>query len=83
MLKSLAIKLTNVLLDVAATVYVWLSKSPPVVFNAVIQNLLGYYSNKYKPRRLRCLYGCLFEIGVYLRLAFITYKQPLAMLGNR
>ena len=42
MLKIVAIKLTNFLLVVAAnSVCVVISKSPPVVFNAVIQNLLG------------------------------------------
>ena len=42
MFKIVAIKLTNILLDIAAIVYVW-SKSLPVVLNAVIQNLLMHY----------------------------------------
>ena len=42
MLKIVAIKLTNVLLD-SYSVCVVISKSLPVVLNAVIQNLLGHY----------------------------------------
>ena len=43
MSKIVAIKLTKVLLDIAPTVCVVVSKSLLVVLNAVIQNLLGHY----------------------------------------
>ena len=44
MLQIVAIELINVLLDVSShSVCVVTSKSPPVLFNAVIQNLLGHY----------------------------------------